>query len=84
MQVFEQLVRILTDGKAKVSDAGSDEALQESREAWQTDTLARLRAFGRRWHVALASLTPQLDSAVFADDTTLPEVRAAALEMLYL
>ena len=83
-QVFEQFVRVLTNGKTAVSAAGSDEELREACQAWQADTLARLQSFGRRWHVAIAPLATRLDSHVVADHSTLPEIRAALLHVLYL
>ena len=84
MQVFDNFLRVLTDGKADVVGAGSDELLLEKRQAWQADTLAQLQSFGRRWHKALATLAHHLDTVVFADHNTAPEIRAALLSVLYL
>lgn len=75
---------MLTDGKAHVKEAGSDEGLREEREAWQADALAHLRSFARRWHVAVAPLAPELDSKVFAEEHAAPDLRAALLSSVYL
>ena len=83
-QVFGHFIRILTDVKGSLVDAGDNEHKREGLEAWQQEALARLRVFTRRWRLAVAPLASQLESQTFADDSTAPEIRAAFLTSLYL
>ena len=72
------------DGKADVTDAAANASLLEEKQVWQNDTLAHLRAFGRRWHMPVGPLASKLDIDVFSDDNAAPEIRAVLLSVLYL
>lgn len=83
-QVFQEGLRILTEGSAGISKAGEDEALREERRAWHADAQARVRGLVRRWHVPVAPLVPRLDREVFSEEAASADTRADMLTVLHL